>query len=658
MAGVQGQCPQCGAPLTFGGAHSLAAVCSYCRSTIARNGADLQSLGKIPDLVATDSRLALSQGGQLDGKAFTIIGHVQLAHPSGGTWDEWYLSFADGTWGWLAEAQGRLYFTRPLRGAPNAPRRAAVRSGKTFQLPGAGQVTVDEVNEASFASAEGELPFTPRVGAVYHFADASGDDATFVTLDYGEGEDVPEVFAGRELSYAGAGLGEYAPSPEAGKQRGTAITCPNCGGPLSLRLAESESATCPSCNSLLDVSQGSARVLQALQGRARPGVPLGSKGTLHGEPLEVIGWVLRSVMVDQVKYTWSEYLLHGKGGYRWLSESAGHFVLLEPIPAGRVKSMVRGQGAICDGRPFRHFQSATASYEEIQGEFYWKLDVSQRVQATDYVAPPYMLSCERDANEVNWTLGRYVPAAEVWKAFGLSGRPPMQPGVGACQPNPYAGPAGRAWATAGIALAAVVILAFVLSAKSSGQAIKVVEVPLPAGPAAPPSPAEPASSGTPAPAEAPPAVVLSDPFELPADGALIELTARAPAEEAWVGLDVALINDETGETSEVGFELSHYSGVDDGERWSEGSNQRSETLGRLPGGRYVLRAEPQVERGAGTVGPAAEVVVARGGFLLAPLFLAIGLLVLWPLALSSLSSSFERRRWSESDHAPARGDDD
>ncbi|HEY8207872.1 MAG TPA: DUF4178 domain-containing protein, partial [Myxococcaceae bacterium] len=157
--GVQGQCPQCGAPLTFGGAHSLAAVCSYCRSSIARKGADLENLGKVPDLVATDTRLALMVSGAIDHQSFTIIGHVQLAHPGGGTWDEWYLSFSNGAWGWLAEAQGRLFFTRPLSYSLKAPLLSKLSPGKSFSLSGIGLVAVDEVNTASFASAEGELPF-------------------------------------------------------------------------------------------------------------------------------------------------------------------------------------------------------------------------------------------------------------------------------------------------------------------------------------------------------------------------------------------------------------------------------------------------------------------------------------------------------------------
>ena len=54
--GVAAACPQCGAPLRFGGSESLATVCAYCRFAVLRTGARLEAAGKVPDLVATETR--------------------------------------------------------------------------------------------------------------------------------------------------------------------------------------------------------------------------------------------------------------------------------------------------------------------------------------------------------------------------------------------------------------------------------------------------------------------------------------------------------------------------------------------------------------------------------------------------------------------------
>ena len=43
------------------------------------------------------------------------------------------------------------------------------------------------------------------------------------------------------------------------------MSCPNCGGPLSLVAPDkAERVTCPNCKSLLDVNQGNLSYLHAL----------------------------------------------------------------------------------------------------------------------------------------------------------------------------------------------------------------------------------------------------------------------------------------------------------------------------------------------------------------------------------------------------------
>ncbi len=84
--------------------------------------------------------------------------------------------------------------------------------------------------------------------------------------------------------------------------------------------------------------------------------------------------------------------------------------------------------------------------------------------------------------------------------------------------------------------------------------------------------------------------------------------------------------------------------------WSEGSRRGSAVVGRVPDGRYLLRVEPQLERGRGSVPSAAHVRVVRGVFLGPPFILAIVLVVLSPLWRSVRAVLFEKRRWQESDH--------
>lgn len=619
--GVASACPQCGAPLRFGGGASLAAACAHCRSAVLRSGARLELAGKVPDLVATDTRLSIGAMGRVGAQPFVVLGRLQLSQGAA-TWNEWYVSLGGG-WGWLAEAQGRLLLTRPIDRAAPLPAFTDLRVGQELQLPGAGRAVVEELGQARLISYEGELPVAPAPGETWPFADCSTDGGGFATLDYG-GE-AAALYAGRELSYAEAGIADLAPPAGAEEAPAQALACPGCGGPVLLRRPDARAFACPSCHSLLDVGAGGLKVLEVLDGRTAPPIPLGSHGTLRGERLTVLGFLVRSIEVEGERFAWQELVLHGPGGYRWLSVYGGHWLLLRPLASARV---TEGAGRVrCDGRTFKHFQGGKVRTDELQGELPWEARAGEVVDSDDFVSPPFLLSVERGEREQAWSRGEYLPGEELWRAFGLAGAPPRPRGVAAAEPNPHLAVLGRIWALAGLALAALLLLAGATWLLLPRQELLVLEVPLAQG-----------------------QVTLSPPFELAGGPQAVEVAARAELSQAWVGLDVALIHEESGESEAVAFELSHYSGVDGGESWSEGSKSGSAVVGRVADGRYLLRVEPHAEQGRGAVPASAEVRVVRGPFLLPPLLLALLLVVVAPLWRSLRAVGFEKRRWAESDH--------
>ncbi len=207
MSGTDGACPQCGAPIHFGGAHCVASVCTYCRAAVVRSGAKPELIGTVPDLVATSTSLQLGDSGRLGKQSFRVVGRLQLDQGAA-AWDEWYLAFADGSDGWLAEAKGQLFATRRARAHSVPPFESLAAGARVRLAAGQPELAIDELGTATFLSALGELPFAPRVGATYRFADLSGAQGEFATLDYGEPGDGGVLFSGRSLTYAEAGLAE------------------------------------------------------------------------------------------------------------------------------------------------------------------------------------------------------------------------------------------------------------------------------------------------------------------------------------------------------------------------------------------------------------------------------------------------------------------
>ena len=125
----------------------------------------------------------------------------------------------------------------------------------------------------------------------------------------------------------------------------------------------------------------------------------------------------------------------------------------------------------------------------------------------------------------------------------------------------------------------------------------------------------------------------------------------------WLFLVLSLINETTGETREVTQQLSYYHGADSDGSWTEGDKRESVRIASVPAGRYFLRV--QAEGGeAGRASTAYTMRVRRD----VPSYGFYGIAVLallLPAVLSILpSTSFESRRWAESDHAPTGSSND
>src|SRR5688572_18822984 len=168
-------CPSCGAEVEFRYDDSFVRVCSYCRAAVARSDRGVETLGRVADLVPMDSPLRLFADGQLGSQTFILVGMAQLRHEAGGMTQEWYAKFS-GTWGWLAEAQGRYYMTFEVEGA-QLPPLESLSPGAPVALPtmlGAQRTfTVGEVSSATYVAANGELPFKLVPDGSYRFADLS-----------------------------------------------------------------------------------------------------------------------------------------------------------------------------------------------------------------------------------------------------------------------------------------------------------------------------------------------------------------------------------------------------------------------------------------------------------------------------------------------------
>jgi Zn finger protein HypA/HybF involved in hydrogenase expression len=622
MSVLHANCPSCAGPLEFKAGSTIVMVCPFCRSAVARTDRGLNDLGKVAEIVESQSPLKLGLKGMFRGERFELTGRAQMGHEMGGFWDEWYATFSNGWVGWLAEAQGRFYLTF------HQPNHAPLPPFEQLQLRQPVQPTlmVTEKGTATARAADGEIPYPLVPNEQSRYADLSGPNNAFGTIDYSTNP--PTLFVGSQVSLADIGLADAKPAERAARTvSAAAMGCPNCGGPLNLTAPDqSERVTCPNCDSLLDVNQGNLRFLHVLNKNPSDQfvLPIGQKGVFpNGDELTLIGAMARSVTIEGIIYFWHEYLLYNPSiGFRWLVQSDNHWNYVEPVNTADV--VIVGNTAVYNKNTFKIFQDAPARVEYVKGEFYWRVEQGEIVRAIDYVAPPLMLSCEVTANEMNWSQGTYMAVADVEKAFSVTDLP-RPANVAPNQPF-----TGGYYIKAGLIMLALLFVISIVKAPLSGGDATVLNQTITFPPAA---------------SQNAPQTVFSDPFELKPNKAL-SITANAPVDNSWVNVDIDLVNDQNNDVDSLEIPIEYYSGVEDGESWSEGSKYSSNSLSAVPGGKYTLRAEATWQNFAQPMPVSLRIVQsAPSGDNFCFVFVMLAIIPCWNLLRKFM---FESKRWSES----------
>jgi len=418
-----------------------------------------------------------------------------------------------------------------------------------------------------------------------------------------------------------------------------AIDCPNCGGAVQLRgMGTSLSAACPSCLSILDVSDKRVEVLQRFgkkTERFKPKIPLGSRGKFDGQPYEAIGFQRRTIVADGTEYSWDEYVLYNPfRGFRYLSEYAGHWNDILPVTALPAADNSMGHAAVSyERQKYKLFQTSNPKTTFVLGEFPWRVLLNDQVTARDFVNPPYSLASETDENETTWSKAQYISGKDVWAAFQLKDSPPPANGVYSNQPNPH-GSTKPLWGLMGAFTILLLLTMIITSIMATGETAfqsRYYFIP---------------GSGEPS--------FVTPVFDLKGGETNVEVEIKTDMQNDWMYLGLALINEQTGTAYDFGKEVSYYTGSDSDGNWTEGDRADSVSIGGVQGGKYYLRIEPEMEKTLGTGVFNAkrvnyEIKLRRDVAVIWPYFVVWPFLLIPPLWAMIRRYGFESKRWAESD---------
>ena len=630
-------CPSCGAAITFQSAVSILTVCEYCKSTLIRHDLELENIGRMAELLPDPSPIRIGTQGVYRKVRFMVVGRIQLRYAQG-IWNEWYLLFENQRGGWLGETLGNYAVTFPIQPPESLPSFSELRAGQNVALKGR-EFQVTNIENARCIAGEGELPI--RVGPGYEapVVDLQASGGIFATLDYSETP--PLAFVGEQTRFDDLQLTQLRQALPVGWQpdagiRAQSFQCPGCAASLTIRAkGHTETLACGTCGAIIDITDENFRILSTFKAKVKyePLVPLGGRGTLQDAEYEAIGYLRRTVTVEEIDYEWSEYLLfHRERGFRWLVEYNGHWSLVQTTTE---PPLVTGYGAkgraAHEDRIYRHFQTAKSKVTYVLGEFYWRVKVGERCEIRDYIAPPFQLSLELTDKEAVWSRAEYVEPATIKTTFQLESPLPARIGVGANQPSPYEAQRPKFRRLRWLFLGMLLLGQIATIALSSDQRVHQQTFVFDAG----------AQDKT----------LDSEPFAVSGRPSNLAVRTQTNLNNNWIYLELTLIERDTGASYSINREIEYYQGVDEGEPWSEGNAGDEAVLSGIPAGIYYLSVEGELPPSSPTVTCTLTIFRDVPGW--SNFFLALLGLQIVPIIFGWRARAFERARWAESDHGPS-----
>lgn len=416
-------CPGCGAPVEFKSHAAVMAVCAYCRTVVVKDADAVKDLGKMSAVLEDYSRIQIGTAGTFAGRAFTVVGRIQLRYDAG-MWNEWYLLFDDGADGWLGDSSGQYVMTLPRDLAPGWPAFEQIRPGQDYDLAGV-RYTASERRVAQCVGGQGELPFVVGQGWQAKVADFR-QEARFATLDYSDA-DTPALYGGSAVTLEQMGCqllrDDEAIQASSGRYRGkvAALACPSCGASIAYVPGLAANIVCQNCHARLDAADPNVRVLAA--GRQverveqqRFTLSLGTKAQVGGREYRLIGAMRRR---DDENNGWNEYLLHSGADLFWLVETADGWSRAQVVHEWPVPGTIKSSQIRLDRTVFTRIVEYPATVEVAVGAFNWRVAAGDKVLVNEYAGGQLRLAAELTPDELTWSRSSPVAYDQVRTWFGL-----------------------------------------------------------------------------------------------------------------------------------------------------------------------------------------------------------------------------------------------
>ena len=343
---------------------------------------------------------------------------------------------------------------------------------------------------------------------------------------------------------------------------------------------------------------------------------VGQTATFDNQEYRVTGILIKK----NSGFEWTEYILEGKKDeFLYLSEASGHWIVLNEIQfdkkVGNHPLTLEYEEVIYDRFDYYYPTLITA-------KGFFDFDIYDKIELIEYINPPLMLSFEKSGHEQTAFLGKHISKSDIKKAFGVSSLPSKK-GIGQVQPFIFN---IRNLALIFCTVAVLILITnWYLNKDRVEQNVLNTDIRF-----------DQFTNKD----------FITPSFNLNGSAAPLSILVNSNVDNSWANVQIALINETTGEEIYANKDIEYYHGYTDGENWTEGNATEEFNICGVTAGKYHLAITPM----KATEDLLNQSVVVRATWSepsTRNVWLVFIFMAVFVIGMYYLERNFEERRWNE-----------
>lgn len=343
---------------------------------------------------------------------------------------------------------------------------------------------------------------------------------------------------------------------------------------------------------------------------------IGNKANFNDKEYLVTGLLIKK----NQGFEWTEYILEAKeNDYIYLTEAAGHWIILTEIPfekkVGNHPLTLEYEDNIYDR--FDYYYPTL-----IAAKGFFDFDIYDKIELIEFINPPFMLSFEKSGHEQTCFLGKHISKSDIKRAFGTSNLPSKK-GIGQIQPFIFN--IGNLAITCCVVAILILLTNWYLNKDRVEQIVLNTEISF-----------ERFANRD----------FVTPSFDLKGSAAPLSITVNSNVDNSWANVQVALINETTGEEIYANKDIEYYHGYTGGENWSEGNPTEEFNICGVVAGKYHLSITP-MKASEDALNQSVKIQASWSSPSNRNVWMVIIFMVVFVIGMYYLDKNFEQKRWNE-----------